>query len=143
MKRVAGFTLIDLMIALLIMSILSAIAIPAYRTYVMRGYLVSATNSLAAARAQMEQWYQDNRTYLGANSSVGNPCYSSTTGSSDASFNISCSIPSASSYTITATGTGQVAGYTYKVDQDNSMSSTTPWGNSNSCWIVKKGQTSC
>jgi len=61
--RQSGFTLIEVMIAVAIVGILIAIALPSYRNYVIRGKLVAGTNALANMRAQMEQYYQDNRTY--------------------------------------------------------------------------------
>src|ERR1700722_11706839 len=63
-SRSQGFTLIELMITVAIVAILAAIAIPNYRDYVIRGQLVDATQALAAVRANMERYFQDNRTYL-------------------------------------------------------------------------------
>jgi type IV pilus assembly protein PilE len=153
-KTLSGFTLIELIIAILIVSILAGIAIPAYRDYVTRGYLINATNALAAARAQMEQYYQDNRTYQGADTTSGGgvagPCVSQNVGPSDAQFGVSCTITvpasasSSESYTITATGAGQVSGFIYTVDNQNNMTTKFPtkWGGSSySCWVLKKGQT--
>ena len=59
-----GFTLIELMITVAIVAILAAIAYPNYRNYVIRGQLVDATQGLSAVRANMERYYQDNRSYL-------------------------------------------------------------------------------
>lgn len=150
-KTLSGFTLIELIIAVLIVSILAGIAIPAYRDYVKRGYLVNATNALASARAQMEQYYQDNRTYVGADKTtngINGPCVSQTVGPSDAQFAIACSSDDdyASTYKITATGSGGVNNFSYSVDyQDTMKTESLPsgWGSysGSTCWIVKKGQT--
>ncbi len=138
--------MIDLMISLLILSILAGIAIPSYRNSVKRGYLVNATNTLAAQRVLMEQYYQDNRTYSGSGSTY--PCTSSTVGPTGATFHIACTSPAAPStttYTITATGSGQVASFVYTVNQAGVQSTTglpSGWGSTpQSCWVIKKGQT--
>ena len=47
MKSNDGFTLIEVLITVLIIGILTAIAIAAYRDYVIRGQLVAGTNQLS------------------------------------------------------------------------------------------------
>src|SRR5690606_39756693 len=59
----SGFTLIEVMITVVIISILASVALPAYTDYVTRGKIPEATNGLASMRIQLEQYYQDNRTY--------------------------------------------------------------------------------
>ncbi len=59
-----GFTLIEVMIAVVIVAIVSSIAIPNYTAYVMRGNITEATSRLATKQVQMEQFFQDNRTYV-------------------------------------------------------------------------------
>ena len=61
-----GFTLIELMIVVAIIGILAAVALPAYNDYVRRGKIANATSVLSMMRVQMEQYFQDNRTYVGA-----------------------------------------------------------------------------
>ncbi len=63
-RRAQGFTLIELMIVVAIVAILTTIAYPNYRDYVIRGQLVDATQGLAAVRANMERYFQDNRSYV-------------------------------------------------------------------------------
>ena len=48
MKRVKGFTLVELMIAVVVVSILAAIALPAYSNYVKRGKISEATANLGS-----------------------------------------------------------------------------------------------
>jgi type IV pilus assembly protein PilE len=153
----AGFTLIELMIAMAVLAILSAIALPVYTDYVKRGRLVEGTNALSALRARMEQYYQDNRTYQ-SSASLGttSPCDSTDDGPLDKAndsltyFELACPTLEDTSYTATVTGKvgTQMAGFVYSIDQDGSMKTTglpTGWTDSSgsstndSCWITRKG----
>lgn len=128
MKTQQGFTLIELMIVVVVIAILSAVAIPAYTEHVTRGKLVEGTSALSDARVKMEQFFQDNRTY------AGGPAPASTTNFTFAPSNLS-----ATTYTVTATGIGSLSAFSYTIDQANTKTSITPWGNSATCWVVKKG----
>ena len=66
MTQQRGFTIIELMIAVAIIAILAAVALPAYKEYVRRGKLTESFTGLADFRGRMEQFYQDNRRYDGA-----------------------------------------------------------------------------
>ena len=132
-----GFTLIEVMIVVAIVAILAAIAIPSYRDYILRGQLVDATNLLSAGRANMERYFQDNRTY------VGGPC-----AGTQGKFTMACSVtPTALAYTLQVSGTGSVLGFVYTADQSGAMTTVTlgaGWGAvpvPSNCWIVKRGQT--
>ena len=61
-----GFTLIEVMITVAVVAILAAVALPQYRDYVTRGRIPEATSRLATLQVQAEQYFQDNRTYVGA-----------------------------------------------------------------------------
>ena len=145
MKRVKGFTLIELMIAVVVVSILAAIALPAYSNYVKRGKISEATSNLGSLRVSMEQYYQDNRTYQNA---AGTACgVSMPTSPAVKYFSFSCTAPTADAYTITATGqaTGGMSGFVYTIDQDNNKATTSlpadwnlPGGGVN-CWATKSG----
>jgi prepilin-type N-terminal cleavage/methylation domain-containing protein len=123
--RHAGFTLIELMITVAIVAILAAIAYPSYRNYVIRGQLVDATNGLSAMRANMERFYQDNRTYATTGTFIS-PCLALPTPTSG-SFMLTCTgpgAPTATTFTLTATGSGNTAGFVYTVNQNNVQATT-------------------
>lgn len=129
------------MITVAIVGTLAAVAYPAYTDYVIRGRLTDATNELASMRANMEQFYQDNRTY------AGGPCATSKTVKS---FTIVCNSAdiSATAYKVTATGSGSTAGFTYTINQNGTTTSqvSTAWG-STTCtgtsFLTKRGETTC
>jgi type IV pilus assembly protein PilE len=134
-----GFTLIEVMITVAVIGILTAVALPIYSEYVMRGRLVDAINALSGLRARMEQHFTDNRTYA-TSGAITSPCASSFAAGA---FTISCSNLTATTYTATATGSGTVASFTFTINQDGTMATTslpTAWGSATSgCWITRKG----
>lgn len=132
----AGFTLIELMIVIVIVGILAAVAVPSYSDYVQRGKITEATTNLGTLRVRMEQFFQDNRTY------IGGPC---SPAAADAKyFGYACTVaPSATGFTISATGVaGQgMGGFTYTIDQANNKTSTitaSGWTGNATCWARKK-----
>jgi type IV pilus assembly protein PilE len=74
----------------------------------------------------VEQFFLDNRTYANV------PCPASTS-----KFALTCA-SDATTYTITATGAGTVAGFIYTVDQADTRTTAGDWGAGN-CWITRKG----
>lgn len=127
----AGFSLIELMIVVAIIGILAAIALPSYNTYVTRGKIPDATSGLANKRIQLEQFFQDNRSYVGA------PACNADSATSQY-FDFSCTVEDVNAFTLQADGKGTMAGFTYTVDQNNTRTTASPWGNSASCWVAKK-----
>ena len=61
--KTAGFSLIELMIAVAILAIIAAIAIPSYTSYVDRGKRAEARAALLDIAARQERFYSNNRQY--------------------------------------------------------------------------------
>lgn len=138
MNKQSGFTLVELMVAVVIVAILASVAVPAYNDYVRRGRVAEATSNLASLRVTMEQYYQDNRTYLnGAACGATMP-----TAPAVQHFTFACA-GTATTYTLTATGTGNMAGFSYTLNEANAKASTvtgvTGWAGNNACWVTKQG----
>ena len=128
MKATSGFTLIELLVAIAIVSILAAVAIPSYSRYVQRGDLVEGTNALSQYRVQMEQYYQDNRSYANAAGACGiNP-----PGGLVNFQNLVCNLANGGQgYTATATANnpGPIASASYSIDQSaNQTTNQLPQG---------------
>ncbi len=149
MKQQQGFSLVELMVTVVIVSILASIAIPSYRDYVTRSRIPEATATMGDARVRMEQFFQDNRSYPTGGCAVSPAAPSATQISVPASdsFDFTCAA-TATTYTVTATGKGSMAGFAYSLNQFNTRTSTitgTPatqgWSahTPNNCWITKKG----
>jgi len=66
-----GFTLVELMVTVLIVGILSAIAVPSYRSYVLRATRAEAKQALLARASDLERCYTRNNTYVDA---AATPC---------------------------------------------------------------------
>lgn len=125
-----GLTLIELMITVAIIAIVAGLALPGYNDYVKRGQIQEGTTFLSDGRVKMEQFFQDNRMY------AGGPCPAATK-----YFTYVCDPATAAGFTITATGAGRLTGFSYTINQSAVQTSTTPWGNGATCWILKKGDT--
>lgn len=145
MKFAKGFTLVEVMVVVALIGILASFALPAYSNYVTRGKVPDATSNLASKRVLMEQYFQDNHSYLS-----GPTCPATVAPDSATSkyFSFTCSNMNTNTFTITATGKnpGTMAGFSYTVNESNTKTSAiaapakSKWqANSGSCWITNTG----
>jgi type IV pilus assembly protein PilE len=144
-----GFTLIEVMIAIVVVGILTAIALPQYTIYVQRSRVVDGTSAMNDIRTRQEQFFQDRLRY----DDGGGNCGFVMPALPNANFTYNC-VPAgapALSYTVTATGVGQMAGFVYNIIVDpqpagvgvqrNTVGVPSKWlplpaGN---CWQVRPG----
>ncbi|MHB1702454.1 MAG: type IV pilin protein [Acidobacteriaceae bacterium] len=124
-----GFSLIELMVALVVSAVLLAVAIPLYNSYIEQSRLKSAQAALLQTANAVRQYAQDNGTYVGA---CGTPVAA-------ADFQMSCPTLTPSAYLVEAQGTGVMTGFTFTVDQ-NGLQATpgvpAGWTTSASCWVA-------
>ena len=133
MQRAGGFTLIEVMIVVAIVAILASIAMPAYTEYVTRGRLSEAHSELMTKRVELEQFFQDNRTYAGYD------C----TANATANFTFSCTTQTATAYTLQADGVAGTAtdDFVFTLTDANARATTavpTGWQTAANCWVTKK-----
>jgi type IV pilus assembly protein PilE len=62
-SRERGVTLLELMAVVVILGILASIAIPSYRSYLLRAQRTDATSALLRIAAAQEKFYLQNNTY--------------------------------------------------------------------------------
>jgi type IV pilus assembly protein PilE len=108
-----GFTLIELMIAVAVVGILTAVAYPSYQNHIKKAKRSEAQAALVSLATAMEQWrVENNNSYTGVTVGTAGDAtdiFTSrvpTDGSGTQSYTLSISNLAASTYTLTATPVG-------------------------------------
>ena len=108
--RSRGFTLIELMITVAIVSILAAVAYPSYTEYVAKGRRADARARMMAAQQWMERYYTERYSYASKGETTKNTDFDAQTsfvtsppaGEGAAMYTLSVAV-AGTSYTLTAT----------------------------------------
>jgi prepilin-type N-terminal cleavage/methylation domain-containing protein len=134
--RVAGFTLVEALITMLILSILTAFAVNGYKSFVKRARAGDAIEQLDRFRTRMEKAFQDDGNY-----GIGTCAVNLPTGVDQFAF--SCVLQSANqAYTASAIGSSTMLGYTFTINEQglrrtvNFPGATVPA----ECWMVEKNR---
>jgi type IV pilus assembly protein PilE len=153
MRTYKGFTLIELVVAMLIAAILAAIAIPAYSNYVRKAHRTDAKNALLDIASLEERFFSTNYTYSGDLSQLG---YAASAASSvnvgNGYYTVAAPVPTPAtaptasttgipaSYTVVATAINDqfkdTTCRTFTVNSDGTRSSTNSSNadSTSSCW---------
>ena len=129
----AGFTLVELMVVVLIVAVLAAIAYPGYRSHVVKTQRGAAKACLAQYAAFMERRYTTELTYTGAVPDLD--C--AVEGNMEQNYAFTVPNPTATTYTATATPTTAFAARdtqcgTLTLTQAGVRNVST--GNTEDCW---------
>ncbi|MBA6411813.1 prepilin-type N-terminal cleavage/methylation domain-containing protein [Parahaliea sp. F7430] len=117
-SRTQGFTLIELLIVIVIVAILATVALPAYRSSVLKANRMDGIDALLDLQTRQEKWRANNPSYSDSLNSLGYPVPSkpeepcSISGNSVEgrySIAIVCNSASPTAYTATATAQGAQA----------------------------------
>lgn len=98
MRRIRGFTLIELMITIAILAVLLGLAYPAYTGYVERSRRADAISGLLQTAQQMERCFTRTNTYSG--------CGTFPAASPDGHYSITAPTQTATAYSLSAAPTG-------------------------------------
>ena len=137
----SGFTVVEALIALAIVGILAAIALPLYSDFVAREQLTEAHAGLGKFRLRMERWREANRSYAGRDATAcaaSPPQY--------VNFVHSCRVdPDGQAFVATATGSnGWVGGFAFTIDERNvrrTIAAPGGWAPAlpHDCFVTRKG----
>jgi type IV pilus assembly protein PilE len=105
-KRTAGFTLVELMITLVIAAILLAVAIPSYRSSVLKSRRTEARSAVLDLAAREERYYSLQNSFTASPLNLGYSSSATATFPMNVGANyyqVSVTAPTAATFNVTAT----------------------------------------
>lgn len=131
-----GFTLIEVMVVVVIIAIVAAIAMPAYQDYIVRSRARTAAADLMSLGTAFENRFQRQLSYSSSAVSTGTTAATANLvigwqPSSGDFFTYTATV-AASTYDLTASGTGAMSGCTITLAEDNAKSTSEACGISSS-----------
>ncbi|MCG6533697.1 MAG: type II secretion system GspH family protein [Syntrophales bacterium LBB04] len=124
MKNKKGFTLLELMIVIAIISILATIAIPQFSGYRKRAYMTATKSDVKNAHIALQNYISEHATVVIPAVSATGP---TTLGAPYASARVSANVTVAVDTDGSVTGThAEYTGYQYKIDATGGPTETTP-----------------
>lgn len=111
-----GFTLIEMLIVVAIIGIISAIAIPNYSSYVVRGKRTECRSAILQVMQQQERFFTQQNTYLAYTSGAANVPMKQFSGESAASS--ACTIKAEACAAVTIAACALVTGTPVKADPE-------------------------
>ena len=97
-RGAAGFTLMELVIAMTIIGIIAAIGIPSYQSFIRESRRADAIAALLDMQLRQENWRANNNTYTNVGTNIGQP----TAGTAFTYYTFSIPVATATAYTIQA-----------------------------------------
>lgn len=132
-----GLTLIELIIAIAILSLIVSLGYPSYAHHVQRAKITDATTMLSELQLRSAQQFQDDHTYINAD----NQCV--VAAPSNEYFTFTCTA-TASAYLWTiqskaGSGLGSANDYVFSIDHNGNKTTNRFSGTavSKNCWILK------
>ncbi len=102
MRKIVGFTLIELMIVVVLIGVLAAIAYPAYTDHMIKTRRSDGQTALLNLASLMEHYFTEKNTYVGATPTA----LGVTSSSQQGYYTVSVTAATATGFTLTATPQG-------------------------------------